>query len=200
MTQKKNITAFVIAGGKSTRFGRDKLLYKYNDITLIERVFNIIRPIFNHIIIIADDKEKFGFLDVPVMPDIIPEKGPIGGLYSGLVYSETDLNFCFASDLPYLNTELIEYMISVSKGYEITVPIVKKYWEAMHAIYSKTCIDTIKASIEANDYQIIKLFQKFNIREITEEEIRKFADPRDVFTNINYVEDLKSTKLKFETY
>ncbi|MFH0977090.1 MAG: molybdenum cofactor guanylyltransferase [Spirochaetota bacterium] len=187
----KNITAFVIAGGKSTRFGQDKLLYKLDGMPILERVTSILKKIFGRIIIIGDVSEKFGYLGFESHPDLIRGVGPIAGIYTALTISETEKNFCFAGDLPFLNADLIEYMISVSDNYDITVPVVKSYFEALHTIYSKNCLEYIKATVTEGNNKIIKIFEKSSLMKIEESAIIKFADPALVFKNINYIEDLK---------
>ena len=190
MNKNKDITAFIIAGGKSARFGQDKLLFKYKGLTLIEHVVNVLKNVFSEIFIVANDKDKFSFLNLPIFPDIIPDLGPIGGIYTALNNSNTNKAFCFASDLPFLSSKLIKYMISISNEHDIIVPFINGFYEAMHAIYTKNCTHHIKSGIESREYQITKLYDKCNIKKVTESEIIKYTDPGTVFKNINYIEDL----------
>jgi molybdenum cofactor guanylyltransferase len=186
----KHITAFIIAGGKSTRFGQDKLFYKIDGVPLLERVVNILKNIFQDIIIIGNETEKFSYLGLESHTDIIHGIGPIAGIYSALIISETERNFCVAADLPFLNPGLIEYMNSVSNSYEITVPVVNGYFEALHAIYSKKCIEHISSNLNKDIVQIVKFYEGHSLRKIEESEIKKFADPTHIFKNINSMEDL----------
>jgi molybdopterin-guanine dinucleotide biosynthesis protein A len=190
MQSHQDITASIIAGGRSRRFGRDKLLYKYKGIALIEHVANALKNIFDEIIIIANDNKKFSFLDLPVYPDIIPDLGPISGVYSALCNSKTHKNFCFAGDLPFLNAEFIKYMISVSDDHDIVIPFYDNFYEALHAIYTKNCIKHISSNITAGKYQVIRFYDKCDLRKITISEIKKYTDPYIVFRNINYIKDL----------
>ncbi len=192
MTETTDITAFIIAGGKSRRFGEDKLLYEHKGITLVERVINTLNSVFKKIKIIANDKTKFSFLNIPVLPDIIPGIGPIVGIYSALEYSETHKAFCFAADLPFLNTDFIEYMISISDNFDITVPsMLNGYYEALHAIYTKECLERFKDNIISGKYKITDIYDKCNLRKVSETEILKFSDPARIFKNINFMKDLE---------
>jgi molybdenum cofactor guanylyltransferase len=191
MKKFQDITAFVIAGGKSTRFGKDKLLFEYNGIILIEHVLKVLKNIFSNIIIIANEKAKFSYLKIPVMPDVIPDIGPIGGVYSALTYSSTEEAFCFAGDMPFLNAEFIKYMITVSGNHDAVIPYYDNFYEALHAIYTKKCFNHLKDNIEKKNYQLIRIFEKCDIRKISREEIDRFVDPYEVFKNINYMDDLE---------
>jgi molybdenum cofactor guanylyltransferase len=186
----KDITAFIIAGGKSTRFGQDKLFYKIDGIPLLERVVNILKNIFQDIIIIGNDAEKFAYLGLESHPDILQGFGPVAGIYTALKISDTEKNFCVAADLPFLSSGLIEYMVSVSESYDIIVPVINGFYEALHAIYSKNCIDAIKNNLDKGNIQIIKFYEGYKLRKIEESEIKKFADPAQIFKNINSREDL----------
>ncbi len=191
MKQNNEITAFVIAGGKSKRFGQDKLLYEYRGKALIEHAIDVLKSIFADIVIIANDEVKFKYLELPVYPDIIPDVGPLGGIYTALDLSKTSKAFCFASDMPNLNPEFIEYMKSFSKDYDIVVPYINNYYEALHAIYSKNCLPLIKDNISNEDYKIIKIFNNVSLKRVEKEEIERFVKVEHIFKNINYMKDLE---------
>lgn len=189
-TEDNKITACIIAGGQSKRFGQDKLFYKVNGIALIEYVINILKLVFSDIIIIANDKEKFSFLNISVFTDLIPGLGPLGGIFTALKHSTTEKTFCFAGDLPNLNAQFIKYMISVSSGHDIVVPFVNGYYEPLHSIYSKNCLMHIENTISSGNKQVLHIYDKCNVKLISQEEINKFAPPKLIFKNINYIEDL----------
>jgi molybdenum cofactor guanylyltransferase len=187
-------TACVIAGGESRRFGSDKLLHNYKGVPLIVHVVNILKLVFKDIVIIARDKEKFPFADIPVFPDIVPLGGPIAGIHSGLKHSNTQKTFCFAGDLPNINIELIKYMISLSDDYDVVVPRIKKYYEPLYAIYSRNCINLIESNIAEGNYQILGFYDKCNVREVSEIELAKFSgssSPEIIFKNINFIDDIE---------
>ncbi|MBN2402955.1 MAG: molybdenum cofactor guanylyltransferase [Spirochaetes bacterium] len=186
----KDITAFVIAGGKSTRFGQDKLLYKYNGMPLLECVTVILKKIFSSIIIITNEAEKYAYLGFETYPDLLQDVGPIAGVYTALIISRTEKNFCVAGDLPFLNADFIEYMISVSDDFDVTVPVIDGFYESLHAVYSKNCVKYIKALIEKGSNQIFRFYENCMFRKVEKSEIQKFADPALIFKNINYFEDI----------
>ena len=104
------ITGVILAGGKSSRMGTDKGLLELNGKPLIQYAIDTLKSIGLEIIIISNnsDYEQFGF---PVYPDIIPDKGPIGGVYTALSYSSTEKNLIVSCDTPFLSKKLLNYLI-----------------------------------------------------------------------------------------
>jgi molybdopterin-guanine dinucleotide biosynthesis protein A len=186
-----SIDAYIIAGGKSLRFKRDKSLYEFNGKPLIKHVVDAISPVFKSVSIISNDTDKFSFLDLPVAPDIIPELGPIGGIYTALTISAGKKIFAFACDTPFIDREFVEYMISKIADNDIIIPSVSNRFEPLHAIYSYSCLPFILKLIESGDRKIINFFDSMKLLSITEEEIKKFDSELKLFQNINYFEDIE---------
>jgi molybdenum cofactor guanylyltransferase len=184
-----NISAYIIAGGQSRRFGQDKALYPYQGRPLIEYVIETARRVFDRVAIVADRADRFRYPDIPCHSDIIPGQGPIGGVLTALRYADTDRAFVLACDMPELDAGLMIHMNEVSEGYDVTVPRVNGYYEPLHAIYSKNCITPIEESIKKGKRQIVGFFDKVSVCLITEEDIRKFIDPSLAFRNINYLHE-----------
>lgn len=189
-THTSGISAFIIAGGQSSRFGQDKSLFPYRGKPLIEHVVAAVRPVIDTITIIGGGAERFAFLGIPCRGDLIPGLGPIGGVHTALHVSETERAFVFACDMPGLDTELIRFMTSLYKGFDVTVPAVNGKYEPLHAVYSKSCITHIERSIRDGNRRTVSFFDRVSVRSVTEDEIRVFADPKTVFRNINYREDV----------
>ena len=185
-----NLKCCIIAGGKSGRFGSDKSLFVFNDKPMISHTYDAIKPVFDEIYIIASGGEKFSFLDVKIIPDIIPGLGPIGGMYTALESLDADRVFVFPCDMPFLNTEFIRFMATIPDFYDIIVPEVNGMYQPLHAIYSKRCSEGIKRKIEIEDYRMSGFYEGYNIRAVGEDEIGYYDDPLKMFRNINFREDL----------
>ncbi len=185
------IEAFILAGGKSSRFGSDKTLHVFKDKPLIEHVIGTLQPLFPTISIVANDTSKYNYLTVPVYTDIIPNLGPLGGIYTALHYANTNYIFVFAADMPFLNQEFIGFMLQIPLMYDCIIPCWKGNTEPLHAIYSKRCIPHIKKLIEEKNYKISFLFEKIEMRYILEDELMFYAqDPSELFYNINRPGDI----------
>jgi molybdopterin-guanine dinucleotide biosynthesis protein A len=184
------ITGVILAGGRSSRYGRNKALVEMNGIRLIERVISVIEPLFEHLIIITNTPRDYGYLKLPMVEDVIKGLGPIGGVFTGLQTMSDKAGFFVACDMPFLNSKLIYHMMDVMEDFDVVVPKVDWKIEALHAIYSKRCIPAIKELIDRQNYQIIKFFQSVRVRYLNKEEIRDFDPELKSFFNVNRPEEL----------
>jgi molybdenum cofactor guanylyltransferase len=184
-----DISAFIIAGGKSSRFGEDKALFKYRNKPLIEHVIDAIRPVMSRITIIGDNAERFAYLGLPSYADLIAGLGPFGGVYTAMQKADTERIFVFACDMPGINSGLIRHMTAITGKFDAVVPVIDGYYEPLHAIYSKSCATSIETRIRNGELQISSFFKDVTVREITRNEIRVYTDPRLVFRNINFKND-----------
>ncbi len=191
MSMNKNVTIFILAGGKSTRFKKDKTLFPFKGKPLIEHVIDAVRPLGLEITIIANDCSRFEYLQIHCYPDIVKGMGPFGGLYTALYHCSTDTALVLGCDMPNVSGDLLNYMISIQKNYDIVVPCVNGYYEPLYALYTTGCVPYIKDFLKSGKKQIIALYDKVRIRKVSEDEIRRFADPAIVFRNINYLHDIE---------
>ncbi len=186
------MTAIILAGGKASRMkGQDKAFLKIGNEPLISRQLRLLKKFFKEIIIVTNLPKEYGIIkDVKVISDIVPHQGPLGGIYSGLMVSNSFYNFVVACDMPYIDTGLIEYMYKESSGYDAVVPRINKKYEPLYSFYSKNCLKFIGQLLDKKMFRINKLFSQINVREITGGEVGQFALGEEIFTNINTREDL----------
>jgi molybdopterin-guanine dinucleotide biosynthesis protein A len=195
----KGITGIILAGGKSSRYGKNKALVEMNGIRLIERVIAVVEPLFEHLIIITNTPRDYAYLKIPMVEDLIKGLGPLGGIFTGLQTMSDEAGFFVACDMPFLNSELIHHMVDVMEDFDAVVPKVDWKIEALHAIYTKNCLPAIEELIDNRDYQIFKFFEKVRVRYLSEEEIRGLDPELRSFFNINKPEELlNATKSRNE--
>jgi molybdopterin-guanine dinucleotide biosynthesis protein A len=185
----------VLAGGKSTRFGRDKISQLVAGEPLIQRVINRLASFGDEIIMVLAP----GIFVAPFpsqvkirkVYDIYPGRGSLGGVYTGLVSSTLPLNIVVACDMPFLNVNLLQYMIDISQGYDLVIPRLNNNVEPLHAVYSKNCIKVIERLWEAGKTKVLDIQYSVKTRYVEEQEIDKFDPKRLSFINVNTQEDLK---------
>lgn len=184
------VTGLILAGGKSTRYGTNKALVEVDGVRLIDRAVRVMKAVFKEIIILTNTPADYAFLNLPMAEDLIKNLGPIGGIYTGLEIMPHDAGFFVACDMPFLNEALLRHMVASKGDFDAVVPRMDWMLEPLHAIYTRKCLPVIKASIEAQDYQILKCFQKFRVKYMDEEELRAFDPELRSFFNINQPKDL----------
>ena len=186
----KGITGVVLAGGKSSRYGKNKALESMNGVRLIERVVGVLDAIFDRIVVSTNTPHEYAFLGLPMFEDAIKGLGPIGGIYTGLQTISDNAGFFVACDLPFLNERLIRHMIHMKADYDVVVPKIDWKIEALHALYSKTCLPAIKTLIGAKKYQIIQLFNDTRVNYVGEHIIRAFDPQLKTFMNVNSPQEM----------
>jgi len=189
------ITGIILAGGKSVRYGQDKAFIPFNGSFLIDKVISVMKKVFRDVIIIANEPEKYSRFGLPIYEDIIKNIGPIGGILTGIVCSQKPAGFFVACDMPFLNPELISYMVRIRNGFDVVIPKIGENIEPLHAIYTKKCIPYIKETIQKQIYGIRAFFPKVSVRYVKEKEIVSYDPELRFLVNINTPEDMRRLKL-----
>ena len=192
--RQEKMTAVILSGGNNSRILADKGFLRVGKKTIVEREIAVLSMIFSPIIIVTNSPERYRNFPVELSSDLIPEKGPLGGVYSGLAASRDEYNFVVGCDLPFLNPALITYMKNSAPGYDLVVPEVNGLLEPLYAFYSRNCLPAIRVSLEQNELSIRSFFSKVKLRYVRKTEIDNF-DPRGItFFNVNTREDLKQAR------
>jgi molybdopterin-guanine dinucleotide biosynthesis protein A len=197
ISKAKDITGIILAGGKSLRYGRNKALVEVDGMRLIERVINVMKPLFESLMIITNTPREYDYLQLPMHKDIIKGLGPLGGVYTGLETIPSESGFFVACDMPFLQGDLIRHMVEIKGDFDAVVPKVDWKIEPLHAIYTKNCLPAIEKLIDAQGYQIIEIFGNIRVRYVKEEEIRSFDSKLKSFFNVNSPGELTDT-VRFE--
>lgn len=126
--------------------------------------------------------------------DIYTEKAALGGLYTGLSYSNNNYSIIVACDMPFLNPDLLQYMVNVSSGYDAIIPRIGNYLEPLHAIYSRDCMTAAEKLINENELSVRKLIGMVKTRYVLKKEIMVYDPDIISFFNINNSLDLEKAE------
>jgi len=189
------VSGVILAGGKSSRYGKNKALVNINGIPLIKRVLRVMKTLFSSIVVITNTPDDYAFLNLPMFEDRIKGLGPLGGIFTGLNVIPENAGFFVACDMPFLNSDLIRYLASVRQGFDVVVPTFSGKFEALHALYTQSCLPEIEQLIHNGVYQTIQLFQSVSVRYVEEYEMRQFDPELKSFSNINKPEELMKMEL-----
>ena len=188
------VTGIILAGGKNLRLGRNKALEFLGSKSLIERVIERLQPLTNQILIVTSREQANQLLEskTQILIDIFPDSGPLGGIYTGLLSSKSSHSIVVACDMPFLNTELLRYMVGVPQDYDAVVPRLETdKLEPLHAIYSRNCLDNIKTLLQRNEFRVNSLLKSVRVRYIERAECEKLDPQLLSFFNINRQSDMK---------
>ena len=184
-----DITGIILAGGKSRRMGVDKGFILWKNKPFISYIADAMKPLVGNIVIVSDNEQynSFGFSRIK---DVISDKGPLSGLYSGLLSSKTRWNLVLSCDVPLVNTTLLELLVkNCDTENDIVLFKVDDRQMPLVALYKKDCIKKCNSLFSTNQWSLRSLLSEFRVREIELKESQKH-----LVVNINYPEDLKILK------
>ena len=185
------ITGVVQAGGRSARMGGEpKALIELGGRRIVERVVAAIAPIVDDVLVVTNTPELYAFLGVPMVGDVFPEHGSLGGIYSGLLAASGDAAFTVACDMPFLRADVARLVVERAGEADVVIPRVGEQLETMHASYAKACLPHIEARLRAGRLKIVGFFEDVRVVEIPESAVRQLADPAAVFMNVNTPDEL----------
>jgi len=173
-------------------------LERINNQLLIERTIERISPLAQPVLVVTS-REQFdsiaaSSLSANVVVDAYPGKGALGGLYTGLAKADSLYSFVVGCDMPFLNRDLIGYIINNSHGFDVVVPKMQKMAEPLHALYSKNCLKPILKMLREGELGISHLFDLVKTRYVNERELAQFDTEKLSFFNINTLEDLQKAR------
>lgn len=177
-------TAIILAGGNSSRMGEDKGLMLINGQPMIQHIIDTVKGVVENIIIVSNNGAytKFGY---PVVEDEVKGKGPLGGIYTGLLHTTTDRNIVLSCDVPYVNANLLNLLISHSSESDITIPQKNGVTHQLIGVFTKACIITFKNALDDNQLKLKQIFQKMKLNIVDASHFNEY-----LFTNINQKDDL----------
>jgi len=159
----------------------------------MERVTERLRPLSQQLLIVTSREQLDlpSITDAEILVDLYPEKGPLGGIYTGLLAARSSHSIVVACDMPFLNTKLLSHMIELSQGFDAVVPRLGEIMmEPLHAIYARSCLDSMQARLERNQLGIYAFLKAVTVRYLEWEECRQLDPQLLSFFNINYQSDL----------
>lgn len=184
------ILGAILSGGKSSRMGTDKGLMTIDGKAMVEYSIALLKHITEDIVISTSnaDYEKFG---CRLIPDVIPNLGPIGGLYTILKQTDYQAFFFMPCDMPFAKRELANKLLSFKDEYDIVVPIHKDRVHPLMGYYSRNILPIIDVHIKSGNYKIQNLLKKCNTMYYPiDDDMDNLTDLK----NINTPEDAKNNK------
>jgi molybdopterin-guanine dinucleotide biosynthesis protein A len=171
------ISAAVLAGGKSSRLGRNKALLPLHGKTVIEKVINEALCCVGVVTIITNSAEDYAHFGYPCRSDVLPGGGPLSGIHAALTHCDTEYVLVVSCDIPLVNRELFQKLITALPGHDIVI-YKHKHFEPLCALYRRTCLPALEDLIAHGEYRIIDLFPTLRVKVLR-------IGSADVFKNIN---------------
>jgi molybdopterin-guanine dinucleotide biosynthesis protein A len=185
------VSGVILAGGQSSRMGENKALMALGGVRLIDRVVGVLREVFDELLMVTNTPEVYADVEVPMVGDVFPGKGSLGGIYSAIYHVTTPYCFAVACDMPFLNASLIRYLVAQRAGYDVVMPDIQGDMQPLHAVYGKACLQPILRRLEADRLKIIGFLPQVRVRTVTAEDLRQVNPDLQAFRNLNTPEEFQ---------
>ena len=185
-----DLTAFILAGGKSTRMGADKAFVTLDGRTLLSRALELAHAVTADVRIVGDPAKFARF--APVVADVFPGCGPLAGIHAALRASQTDLNLMLAVDLPLISPELLQYLVTRARGASAMVTAARANggWQPLCTVYRREFADAAEQALRVGKYKIDALFAPNSTQLVSEQELAEAGFSADIFRNVNTSKEL----------
>jgi molybdopterin-guanine dinucleotide biosynthesis protein A len=194
----EDVSAFVLAGGRSTRMGVEKALIELGGQTLLARTLALVTVVTPQVRILGSKVkfERFG----DVVEDEFPDHGPLGGIHAALRAFSSELNLILAVDMPFIERPFLQYLVREARQHDtaVTVPRVGGNWQPLCAIYRKSFADIAQDALQEGRNKIDPLFRETTVHVLEENELEEHGFSADLFRNLNTREDVRQAELRLQ--
>jgi len=184
-------TAIILSGGKNSRMGCNKAFLEIDGQKIIEKIIQELYGVFDQVIIVSNEPIAYSYLDVEVIPDLIPGCGPLSGMHAGLAKARNYYSLVVACDMPFVDSRLAGYLVQEAPGFDVVVPQVNQLLQPLFAVYSQNCLTEIKKCIERRVFSISAFYHRVRVKYIPQKIIAELVNPYRVFLNVNTPYDLE---------
>lgn len=188
------VAAAILAGGKATRMGgRPKSFLVVEGIRIVDRQLAVLRPLFEEILLVANDPEPYRELGLPIIGDPAEAElgqGPLLGIWAALAAARAERVLVLACDMPWISAEALRLVADPELPEDVVVPVVDGWPEPLFARYHHRCVGPIRARLAAGERKITRFFDDVTVRRL-EEPVLRAVDPTLRFlSNCNAPDDL----------
>lgn len=187
-TRFSDVAGVILAGGESSRMGRNKALLEVNGERMIEGAYRRMAELFDEVLLVTNSPEIYDFIPCRKIGDIYPGMGPLGGIHAALTSCSAERAFVIACDMPGLNPQLIREL-SKMQGGDVVIPETPGGLEPLHAVYAKSCLPKMETMLQAGERRILSFFDLAQVRLVPRGKIAALDPDYASFRNINTPED-----------
>ena len=195
MPLHSEISGFILAGGASSRLGRNKALVELGGQPMLRRMAGLLDPLVARVVVIGPPEEYAG-LGLRVIPDDEPGLGPLGGIATAMRVSEQSCNLIVGCDLPFLTSEWLEHLIGRALGSQVDIllPVSEAGAEPLCAMYHRRCREAFRAALDRGVRKVTGAFAGLAVEEIIADEWKAFDSKGTLFKNMNTPADYEEAR------
>jgi molybdopterin-guanine dinucleotide biosynthesis protein A len=188
---RSGVSAAILAGGRARRLGGlDKAALLLGGTRIIDRQLAILRTLSEDVMVVANDPTRYAALQLPVVPDLVPGAGALGGVYTALDTARHDVVVVLACDLPFVTADLLDRLITEADDtVDAVVPRSRRGLEPLCAVYRKRCAPVLRERIETGALQLSALPDVLRVREVGPAALAPYDATGRLFANVNTPHD-----------
>lgn len=178
------VTGLLLCGGKSRRMGSPKSLLPFENSTFVEHRLQSLRQLFPEVLIVANSPDEYDAFGAAVVKDIIPDRGPLVGILSGLLVSRHEYCFVVACDMPLVDNKLIRRLCAVRRENDADAVVVRheQEMEPLLAVYSRRVIERLEDYIFSGQSRVQDFLATINCAYF---DLPSHGDGLPVYFNVN---------------
>ena len=185
----------ILAGGRSTRMGRDKAslpLPNQQDVTFVEHLAAVLTAQCSEVVLVVRNAEQarlYKHLTLSIVTDDTPDVGPLMGLYTGLHSIEASHALVTAVDMPFVQTDMVTFLLSQPLDESLLIPLVNDIPQVLFAVYPRTVLPRIEERLQAGRRDPRSLLDVASVRYIDEVQLREIDSQLRSFVGVNTPEE-----------
>jgi molybdopterin-guanine dinucleotide biosynthesis protein A len=186
------VDAAILAGGRARRFGgRDKSSLHVGGVPIIDRQLAALRGLAGRIIIVTGNPAPYREKDVHAVPDLVPDAGALGGIYTALASATTDHVIVVACDLPFLTAPFLGRLAQLAgRDDDAVVPRARDGVQPLCAVYARRLMAPMRQQIATGHLKIVDFLASVRVREVGPETLEQDDPAGTLFFNVNGPADL----------
>jgi len=202
---KLRVGGYVLAGGGSTRFGRDKALVELGGLPMLGRMIALLENVAGNVKVVGAP-EKYAQFEREMVSDRWPGEGPLGGIISALEDSgksaaHSEWNLIVSCDMPFLTREWMEFLVgraAVSKA-QVVVPHSAHGPEPLCACWRTDAVETLRSAFERGVRKVTEGIALLRSEVLDESAWKRFDSAERLFWNMNTAADFEEARRMWET-
>lgn len=144
----------VLAGGQSSRMGTNKSLLPIQGKSAIAHIVDELSHCTSNVIVIANERKSYLFLNKEIYSDRFSGYGPLAGLESALFHQAADIYYLAACDMPFVSCKVYNYLAEQMGTYDVVIPIYKGREHPLAGIYRRNILPQVQHQIERKNLRM----------------------------------------------
>ena len=180
--------------------GSDKAWLTLGGKPVIGRVIAAVEPLGIPLALVADEpsSDRLATLGLPVWTDLIPQRGPLGGLHTGFDRSDSERLLVLACDLPFMTAALLRFLASLTPRGDAVIPEAADQLQPLCALYTRSCLSALEDCISGPDLSMTGFVARLDSRIVKRAEYAHLDPHEIIFANLNTPEDYEKARERVE--